>query len=51
MDLTDAQWAILKPLFQPKGRSWKEVRAVLNGALWILRTGEPGHDLPPRYPP
>jgi transposase len=57
MDLTEAQWAILKPLFQPKrrpdgrGRPWKDARAVLNGVLWILRTGAPWHDLPPRYPP
>jgi transposase len=57
MDLTDAQWAILKPLFQPKrredgrGRPWKDARAVLNGVFWILRTGAPWHDLPPRYPP
>ena len=57
MDLTDAQWVILKPLFQPKrrpdgrGRPWKDARAVLNGVCWILRTGAPWHDLPPRYPP
>jgi transposase len=57
MDLTDAQWAILKPLFQPKrrpdgrGRPWRDARAVLNGVFWILRTGAPWHDLPPRYPP
>ena len=57
MDLSDAQWAILKPLFQPKGRPdgrgrpWKDARAVLNGVLWILRTGAPWHDLPSRYPP
>ncbi|PLX51018.1 MAG: hypothetical protein C0611_09470, partial [Desulfobacteraceae bacterium] len=24
---------------------------VLNGILWILRTGAPWKDLPPRYPP
>jgi transposase len=24
---------------------------VLNGILWILRTGAPWHDLPNRYPP
>ena len=57
MDLTEAQWAILKPLFQPKrrpdgrGRPWNDARAVLNGVFWILRTGAPWHDLPPRYPP
>jgi len=45
MDLTDAQWEILKPLFQPKrrpdgrGRPWRDARAVLNGVLWVLRTG------------
>ena len=26
-------------------------RAVMNGVLWILRTGAPWHDLPSRYPP
>jgi len=24
--------------------------AVLNGILWVLRTGAPWHDLPERYP-
>ncbi len=57
MDLTDAQWAILRPLLEPKrrpdgrGRPWRDARAVLNGILWILRTGAPWHDLPNRYPP
>jgi transposase len=57
MDLTDAQWAKLDPFFRPqrradgKGRPWQDTRAVLNGVLWILRTGAPWHDLPDRYPP
>jgi len=57
MDLRDAPWAILKPLLQPRGRPagrgrpWRDTRAVLNGVLWILRTGAPWHDLPSRYPP
>jgi transposase len=57
MDLTDAQWAVLEPLFRPRrrsdgrGRPWRDTRAVLNGVLWILRTGAPWHDLPSRYPP
>ena len=56
MDLTDAQWAILEPLFRPprhtdgRGRPWADTRAVLNGVLWVLRTGAPWHDLPHRYP-
>jgi transposase len=57
MDLTEKQWAVLEPLFQPlrradgRGRPWRDARAVLNGVLWILRTGAPWHDLPDRYPP
>ena len=57
MDLTDAQWEILEPLFRPRrradgrGRPPKDARAVLNGVLWVLRTGAPWHDLPARYPP
>ncbi|HEY6615451.1 MAG TPA: IS5/IS1182 family transposase, partial [Vicinamibacterales bacterium] len=39
MDLTDAQWTVLEPLFRParrpdgRGRPWAETRAVLNGVL------------------
>ena len=56
MDLTDAQWAKLKRLFlsQPRrgrGRPWRDARQVLNGVLWVLRTGAPWHDLPDRYAP
>jgi len=57
MDLTEAQWEILKPLLAPKrrldgrGRPWRDTQAVLNGILWVLRTGAPWHDLPDRYPP
>jgi transposase len=58
MDLTDEQWDVLKPLIlvpprrpDGRGRPWLDPRAVLNGILWILRTGAPWKDLPPRYPP
>ena len=58
MDLTDAQWGVLGPLLPaPKvrrdgrGRPWRDPRDVLNGIFWILRTGAPWMDLPPRYPP
>src|SRR3979411_3399489 len=56
-DLTDAQWAILDTLIpEPtprrdgRGRPWKDRRAVLNGILWVLRTGAPWADVPDRYP-
>lgn len=56
MDLSEAQWAVLQPLLHPqrpqkRGRPWQDARAVLNGILWVLRTGAPWHDLPDRYPP
>ena len=47
MDITDQQWALLEPLFEEKrradgrGRPWRDARAVLNGVLWVLRTGAP----------
>ena len=58
MDLTDAQWRRLEPLMPKpwtrpdgKGRPWRDPRDVLNGVLWVMRTGAPWHDLPDRYPP
>jgi transposase len=35
----------------PRGRKPRDPREVLNGILWILRTGAPWKDLPDRYPP
>ena len=56
-DLTDEQWNILNPLIPKprtrsdgRGRPWKSRRSVLNGIMWILRTGAPWADLPDRYP-
>ena len=58
MDLTDEQWKVLEPLIPAppqredgRGRPWRDPRDVLNGILWILRTGAPWKDLPERYPP
>ena len=57
-DLTDAQWAFIEPLLPelPKradgrGRPWRDPRGVLNGILWILRTGAQWSEMPNRYPP
>ena len=56
-DLTDAQWAVLEPLIgelprrsDGRGRPWRRSREVLNGILWILRTGAQWAELPERYP-
>lgn len=58
MDLTDAQWKVIETILPPdrvradkRGRPWSDRRTKLNGALWILRTGAPWQDLPPRYGP
>jgi transposase len=52
-DLTDAQWERLGPLLPPQrprtGRPAKDHRTILNGILWILRTGSPWRALPERY--
>lgn len=52
-ELTDEQWERLAPLLPPDkpvtGRPNKDHRTILNGILWILRTGAPWRDLPERY--
>jgi transposase len=58
MDLKDEQWEIVKPLLPKaakradgRGRPRVNDRDILNGILWILRTGARWQDLPERYPP
>ena len=58
MDLSDAQWTILEPVFRHKdrepgkaGRPPREPRGMVEAMLWVLRTGAPWADLPSRYPP
>lgn len=52
-DLTNEQWERLAPLLPPQksqtGRPSKDHRTMVNGILWILRTGAPWRDLPERY--
>jgi transposase len=58
MDLTNEQWQVIEPILPPdrvradgRGRPWSDRRTVLNGILWILRTGARWQDLPPQYGP
>lgn len=60
MDLTEQQWLAIKRFIpagehrapsKKGGRPWRPARDVLNGILWVLRTGAPWGDLPSRYPP
>ena len=52
-DLTDPQWKRLKPLLPAQkpetGRPSNEHRTVINGILWVLRTGAPWRDVPASY--
>jgi transposase len=54
--LTDAQWATIEPHLQRSPRSRKggrpriEARAVMDGILWVLKTGARWRDLPEGYP-
>lgn len=54
--LTEAQWKKIAPLLAkpPKqrkgGRPWTENRRVLEGILWILRSGARWQDLPEKFP-
>src|SRR6185437_641180 len=54
-EVTDEQWERLSRLLPPQrsatGRPASDHRTILNGILWILRTGAPWRDLPARYGP
>ena len=60
MELTDEQWEVIEAFIPARekkapgrqgGRPWRHARDVLDGVLWVLRTGAPWADLPRRYPP
>ncbi len=47
--LTDEQWELIAELFGPPkrmGRPPRDRRKIMDGILWILRTGSPWRDLP-----
>ena len=54
-ELTHEQWTRLQPLLPPQkprtGRPALDHRRIINGILWIKRTGAPWRDLPERYGP
>src|ERR1044072_5465192 len=55
-ELTDQQWSLIESLFdkppsiQTRGRPRRCDREILNGVLWILRSGARWCDLPDRSP-
>jgi transposase len=52
-ELSDSEWATIKPLLPNKSRGVRRVndRRVLNGIFWVLRSGAPWRDLPVCYGP
>jgi len=54
--LTDEQGELVRPVLPPpheggRGRKAADQRQMLNGILWVLRTGAPWRDLPERFGP
>jgi transposase len=54
-EVTDEQWELIQPILPKRtattGRRPSDPRVMLNGILWILRTGSPWRDLPERFGP
>ncbi len=56
-ELSDEQWSLIEALFdktetvQTRGRPRRDDREVMNGVLWVLRSGARWCDLPGRFPP
>ena len=53
-ELTDEEWNRIASLLPPEnsrkqGRPQKCSRTILNGIVWIARSGAPWRDLPERY--
>ena len=53
-ELTDQEWEQIASLLPPEktgkpGRPSKDNRTMLNGMVWIARSGAPWRDLPERY--
>lgn len=50
--LTDDQWELIHDIFPPPARTGRppaDRRMIVDGILWILRTGAPWRDLPSQF--
>src|SRR5690606_23633159 len=52
-DLSETEWRLIEPLLpnKPRGVPRVDDRRVINGILYVLRTGSPWRRLPGRYGP
>ena len=52
-EVTDEQWEVIEPLLPGRdgdpGRAARDNRLFVNAVLFVLKTGVPWEDLPPRY--
>lgn len=58
MAVSNKQWEFLEPLFPSEelvvgrqGRPFRPAREVLEGVLWVLRTGAQWNEMPKKFPP
>ena len=52
--LTDEQWDCIADIFPPPARTGRppsDRRMIVDGILWIMRTGSPWRDLPNEFGP
>src|ERR1700730_1069979 len=55
--VSDAEGSVLERILQPaqrrdgRGRPWRNTRAVLDGVLWVVGTGEKWREVPSKYAP
>lgn len=53
--ISDKMWEKLSPLIPRENGYWgrpsRSHREIIEGILWVLRTGAPWRDLPPNYGP
>lgn len=53
-ELSDDEWNRIKNYFpirteKTRGRPYGDIRTIVNGIIWIARSGAPWRDLPERY--
>ena len=52
--LTDEQWDLIADIFPPPASTYwppKDRRTIVDGILWIMRSGAPWRDLPDEFGP
>ncbi|AZB32160.1 transposase [Chryseobacterium balustinum] len=48
--LTDQQWQVMENILPIKTRGCYSLRNIIDGVLWVLRTGSQWRNLPENFP-